>query len=65
MATLNPFISQPMSLVTVSKISTPVVEEIEDFGNDVVVSMGEYFWSKKEKVAVNKGTKRAIEGTLM
>ena len=30
-----------------------------------MVSLGEYFWSRKEKVVVKKGTKRDREGTLM
>ena len=60
-----PAISQPMSLVTVSGMSTYTVEEIAYFVDDVVVSLGEYFWSRTEKFVVNKGTKIARGGTLM
>ena len=35
-----------------------------DFGEDVVVSLGKYFWSKKEKEIIKKRTKRTREGTL-
>ena len=39
-------------------------EEIADFGEDVVVSLGKYFWSKKDKAILKKGSKRTREGTL-
>ena len=61
----TPTTSQPISLVIVSEISTPTVEEIADFCEDAVESLREYFWNKKEKDVVKKGTKRAREGTLM
>ena len=35
-----------------------------DFGEDAVVSLGQYFWSRKEKVVVKKGSKRSREGTF-
>ena len=35
-----------------------------DYGEDVVVSLGKYFWSKKEKEIIKKRTKRTREGTL-
>ena len=65
MHTPNHSISQPMYLVTVSEMSTPTVEERTDFGDDVLVSLGEYFWSIKEKFVVKKGTKSSREGTLV
>ena len=34
-----------------------------DFGEDVVVSLGKYFWSNKDKEVMKKGTKRMREGT--
>ena len=37
---------------------------MEDFGEDVVVSLGEYFWSRKDKVMMKKGTERKREGTV-
>ena len=36
---------------------------IEDFGEDVVVSMGKYYWSKKDKVVVKRGSKKEIYGS--
>ena len=35
-----------------------------DFGEDAVVFLGKYFWSKKEKAILKKGSKRIREGTL-
>ena len=35
-----------------------------NFGEDAVVSLGKYFWSKKNKAILNKGSKRTREGTL-
>ena len=32
-----------------------------DFGKDVVVSLGKYFWSIKDKAVMKKGTKRTSE----
>ena len=57
--------SQPVSLVTVSEVSTLIGDHISDFGDDAVVSLGENFQSRKEKVVVKKGTKRSREGTLV
>ena len=34
------------------------------FGEDVVVSLGKYFWIKIDKAVMKKGTKRMREGTL-
>ena len=39
-------IPQPAPLVTVHELSTPIVDEVADFGEDVVVLQGEYFWSR-------------------
>ena len=39
-------------------------EEMANFGEDVVVYLGKYFWSRKEKVVVKKGAKRTREGTV-
>ena len=35
-----------------------------DFGEDVVVSLGKYFWSKKDKEIMKNGVNRTKEGTL-
>ena len=35
-----------------------------DFGEDAVVSLRKYFWSKKDKAILKKVSKRTIEGTL-
>ena len=37
---------------------------MEDFGVDAVVSLGKYFWSRKDKAVVKKGAKRTREGTV-
>ena len=37
---------------------------MEDFGEDAVVSLGKYFWSKKDKAILKKGSKRTRDGTL-
>ena len=58
-------VSQPVPLVTASEMSTPTVEATEKFGEDAMVSIGEYFSSKSKKVVVKKGYKRAREGTLV
>ena len=56
--------TQPEPLVVIHEgtISTP--DEMADFGEEVVVSLGQYFWSRKEKVVVKKGSKRSREGTF-
>ena len=56
--------SQPAPIVTISKGTISIAEEGDDFGDDAVVSLGEYFWSRKEKVLVKKGSKRSREGTF-
>ena len=35
-----------------------------NFGEDAVVSLGQYFWSRKEKAMDKKGSKRSREGTF-
>ena len=42
-------IYQPVSLIIVSEMSTPTVEEIAYFGDDAVVALREYFWRKTKK----------------
>ena len=42
----------------------PDSDEMVDFREDVVVFLGKYFWNKKEKAIIKKGTKRIREGTL-
>ena len=34
------------------------------FGEDDFVSLGKYFWSKKDKAVMKKGTKRTRKGTV-
>ena len=34
-----------------------------DFGEDAVLSLGKYFWSKKDKAILKKASKRTREGT--
>ena len=51
------------SLVTIQQEMNSSSEVIANFGEDAVVSMGKYYWSKKDKVLVKRGTKRAREGS--
>ena len=37
---------------------------MEGFRKDVVVSLGKYFWSRKDKAIINKGAKRTREGAF-
>ena len=37
---------------------------MENFGEDVVLSLGKYFWSKKDKAILKKSSKRTREGRL-
>ena len=53
----------PSVIIHEGTIST--TDEMADFGEDAVISLGQYFWSRKEKVVVKKGTKRSREGTLV
>ena len=56
--------SQPNPLVNVQEGTISAIEEMEGFRKDVVVSLGKYFWSRKEKDVVKKGAKRTKEGTI-
>ena len=38
-------------------------EVIEYFGEDAVVSMGKYYWIKKDKVVVKRGSKKVRHGS--
>ena len=48
-------------MVTIEHEINSSLEVIADFGEDAVVSMGKYYWSKKDKVVVKRGAKRAKE----
>ena len=48
------------SLVTIEHEINSSSEVEEYFGEDAVVSMGKYYWSKIDKAMVLKGSKRAI-----
>ena len=50
----TPDISQPVPLIIVCEMSTPTIEEIAEFGEDVVVSLREYFWIKTKKDVVKQ-----------
>ena len=60
----TPNTSQPTPIVIVSEGSISTVEEVTYFGDDAVVSLGEYFWRKTEKAVVKKGSKRSREWTI-
>ena len=53
--------TQTNPLVIVQHQTTSSSELMEYFGEDVVVSMGKYYWRKRDKVVVKRGTKRARE----
>ena len=55
---------QPDPLVTPQQETISTSEEMADFGEDVVVPLGKYFWSRKYKAVMKKGTKRKREGTV-
>ena len=50
--------SQPQSTSSPKKEVVSSIEEITDFGEDVVVRLGNYCWRKKQKAILNKGLKR-------
>ena len=50
-------------LVTIQQEMNSSLEMIADFGEDAVVSMGKYYWSKKDKVVVKRGSKKARHGS--
>ena len=56
--------SEPQSSTSTQKEALSTTEDMEDFGEDAVVSLGKYFWSKKDKAILKKGSKRTREGTL-
>ena len=54
----------PETLVAIHEGTISTTEEMSDFGEGAVVSPGQYFWSRKEKGVVKKGSKRSREGTF-
>ena len=54
---------QTNSLVTIQHEINSSSEVIADFGEDAVVSFGKYYWSKKDKVVVKRGSKKARHGS--
>ena len=56
--------SKPDPLVTCQRETISSSEGMADFGEDDVVSLGKYFWSKKDKAIMKKGTKRTREGRI-
>ena len=54
---------QTNSLVTIHHEINLSSEVIAYFGEDKVVSMGKYYWSKKDKDVVKRGVKRARESS--
>ena len=51
------------SLVTIQHEMNSSSEMKADFGEDAVVSMGKYYWSKKDKAVVKRGAKKARQGS--
>ena len=56
--------SQPGPLVTPQQETISTSEEMVDFGEGFVVSMGNYFWSRKGKEAMKKGNKKTRKGMV-
>ena len=56
--------SQPQSTRSPQKKVVSSTEEIADFGEDTVVILGNYFWSKKQKAILKKVLKRTREGII-
>ena len=50
------------SLVTIQQEMNSSSEVRAYFGEDAVVSMGKYYWSKKDKAVVKRGSKKARHG---
>ena len=55
---------QPEPLMTIHEGTIFTSEEMTYFGEDVVVSLGKYFWSRKDKAVVKNGYKRTRESTF-
>ena len=53
--------TQTDPLVTIHHQTTSSSEVMAYFGEDDVVSMGKYYWRKKDKVVVKRGAKRERE----
>ena len=51
-------------MVTRQQEAISASKGMANFGEDVVVSMGKYFWSKKDKAMMKKGTNRTREGII-
>ena len=52
--------SHPAPIVEILEGTISTTYEMVDFGEDAVVSLGKYFWSRKEKDVIKKGSKRSI-----
>ena len=48
-------------LVTTQQQTISPPEGMEYFGEDVVVYIGKYYWSKKDKYVIKRGDKRTRE----
>ena len=53
----------PTPIVTIHEGTISTTDEMVDFGEDAMVSLGQYFWSRREKV-VKKGSKRSRARTF-
>ena len=51
-------------LVTTQQQTISPREGITDFGEDAMVCMGKYYWSKKDKVVMKREVKRKREGSI-
>ena len=55
---------QPAPIVAILEKTLSTTEDIANFGEYVFISFEQYFWRRKDKVVVRKGSKRSREGTF-
>ena len=56
-----PIVTQTSSLVSTVAGNSSTTESRDEFKEDIVISLGDYHYSKSNKAVVNKGKKRIID----
>ena len=59
MPILTPIVTQTSSLVSTVNRNSSFTELVGEFEEDIVVPLGDYFYSKSSKAVVIKGRKRS------
>ena len=54
-----PIVTQTSSLVSMVARTSYTIESRDEFNEDIVISLGDYHYSKSNKVVVKKGKKRS------